>query len=217
MFSQDYLLRMLRQAATVLAEILRRKAAGQFKEAEASIAGALEGLTGPSYDLIARLEDESLLEHLRKPDGELDLDRLLVTADLTFESGEIYASQGRQAESSAAYLRALKFYLEVGLSVGSGVISFALLPLKEEEGEVQEATLLEEGLETKIEKAAGKLVLSSLPPELLFNLYLFYEQSENYERAETTLDQLVEILPNDETILQEREDFLRRRRGLDEA
>jgi len=215
LFSQDYVLRMLRQAAAVLAEALRRRASGRHIEAEQAIEGALEGLTGLPFDLLSRLDDGSLLEHLRSPEGELDLDRLLSVADLTALYAELLAERGLQAESTAAAQRALTLYLEAAFA-------------GQEAGSLREASLAEDGeltflpleaktLQERLQAAAGRLELAALPPDTLFGLYQYYDGQQDYAQSVRVLDLLAQALPGDEVVRQEAQDFYRRLLQEDEA
>ncbi len=216
MFSQDYVLRMLRQAAAVLAQALRLKTSGRYIEAEQSIAGALEGLTGLPFDLSSRLDDGSLLEHLRSPEGELDLDRLLAVADLTRLHAELLSGQGRRAESEAAALRALSFYLEAAFSGPEAAPALTAAPAENEE-EVVLLPLEAESLDERIESTAGRLELEALPPDTLFSLYQYYEMKEDYAKAARAINSLAGSLPGDEAIRQELEMFFLRLLSLPEA
>jgi hypothetical protein len=191
---------MIRQAAAVLAQILGMKASGQYKEADEAIEGALEGLTGLPFNLISKLDDDSLRDHLRGPDGELDLNRLLVVADLTFESGELHAAQGRPAESAAAYLRALKYYLEAALAGEDFEPVRALPSLDEDEQALPLPAVPVEPLEAKVEKATVRLALESLAPEVLYDLFQFYDQENDYAKAAHIRAALKNALPGDATL-----------------
>ncbi len=115
MLTEDYILRMISMATAFLAQILHLKRAGQFQQAHQAIHQALEQLFGLRADLAKNLDDDHLLELLTSQ-GKLVLDRLAVVAELYRQEGEVLASLDRPAESSQAYQRALRFFLEVALA-----------------------------------------------------------------------------------------------------
>jgi hypothetical protein len=221
----------------------------------------MAGLTGLPEDLIGRLDDNSLLEHLRSPDGSLDTARLLVIADLTREEGEIYRLRGLPAQAGASYLRALRYYLEVALApedelsdeeaeeagderaVSTGAFAAGLALDEDEPGlddehagnDLAQETAgldLESGelvvgmddlatntpdLAKKIAATASRLDLPALPEEVLFNLYVFWEQNGDYAKALHALTLLQNILPGDEGLRQERQEFRQRLLALSET
>jgi hypothetical protein len=154
MFSQDYILRIIRQAAAVLAQALGLKKAGQYREAGQAVNQALEILTGLPIHLVSTLDDDSLLDLLRGPGGEPDIERLLLAAAQTREEADLLTLEGREADGTASYLRALKFFLVAFLA--SGAV---------EPGE--------NGAE--IEALAARFHLPSLPEEVQADLEAYYE------------------------------------------
>ena len=115
MYTQDFIKRMINQLVAALQMIIGLKAAGQYGQALQAIDQALEQLLGLKADLVKRLDDQTLLSSLTH-NGKLDTDRLAILADLFKEEGDILASLNRPQESFSSHLRALNFYIEVGLS-----------------------------------------------------------------------------------------------------
>jgi tetratricopeptide (TPR) repeat protein len=115
MFSQDYILRLISQAIAVLMAAVKLRKAGRYQEAEQALQQALEQLIGMPYYLINQMDDNGLLQICTRQDG-LDLDRLIVIADICAEQGHVMAMRNAHSESLAPYTRALRLYIEIALA-----------------------------------------------------------------------------------------------------
>lgn len=168
LFSEDYIMRMIRLAAAAMAQIMGLKKAGQYQPALQAIDQALEEVLGLKAGLIRAMDDESLLSGLTQQD-RLDTDRLLILADLFFEEADILAMQGKADASQASALRALNFYLDVVLDWGPERISQKF---------------------EKIEQLVKKLGEQSLPPQTCFAMYFYYVQVGELPSAKHMLEKL---------------------------
>ncbi len=115
MLTEDYIMRMISQALAVLLTALGLKKAGRYSEALLSFDQALETLLGLNANLAKHLDDSQLLDMLTFL-GKLDIDRLLVLADIYREEAEVYNLQRQPESSQFAAQRSHRFYLEVTLS-----------------------------------------------------------------------------------------------------
>ena len=115
MLSEDYFMRMINQALGVLMTALGFKRAGQFSEALQAFDQALEGLLGVNARLAKQLDDDALLKMLTFQE-QLDVDRLLVLAEIYREEAEVYALQGQPERSQVMAQSSMRFYLEAALA-----------------------------------------------------------------------------------------------------
>jgi hypothetical protein len=115
MLSEDYIMRMINQALAVLMVALGLKRAGQLNEALLTFDQALESLLGLNSHLAKQLNDSLLLDMLTFQ-GKLDVDRLLVLADIYREEAEVYTLLGQPESSQFATQRSLRLYLEANLA-----------------------------------------------------------------------------------------------------
>jgi len=115
MLSEDYFMRMINQALAVLMTALGFKRAGQFSQALQAFDQAIEGLLGINVHLAKQLDDDALLRMLTFQD-ELDIERLLVLAEIYREEAEVYAWQGQTERSQIMAQSSLRFYLEAALA-----------------------------------------------------------------------------------------------------
>jgi hypothetical protein len=168
LFSEDYIMRMIRLATAALVQIIGLKKAGQYQPALQAIDQALEEVLGLKAGLIRAMDDESLLSGLTQQD-RLDTDRLLILADLFFEEADILAMQGKADGSQASALRALNFYLDVVLDWGPERVSQKF---------------------EKIEQLVQKLGEQILPPQTCFALYFYYVQVGELPSAKRMLEKL---------------------------
>jgi len=120
MLTEDYIMRMINQALAVLLIALGLKKAGQLSEALQTFDQAIENLIGLNARLAKQLDDSLLLEMLTFQ-GKLDVERLLVLADIYREQAEVYSMQGQPENSQFAAQRSLRFYLEAALALDANM------------------------------------------------------------------------------------------------
>jgi tetratricopeptide (TPR) repeat protein len=111
MLTEDYLMRMINQAAAALLQLIGLKKAGRYQEALQSIDQTLELLTGFSADLLRRLDDVSLFEALGAQNHR-EVERLALLGDVFAEEAEIHTAQGHPAAARESRARALACHLE---------------------------------------------------------------------------------------------------------
>ena len=188
MFSEDYILRIVRQATAVFARILRLKSIEQYQEALQVIHQTLQQLLGLDEEMIRLLDDESLYILLTKNE-ELDLEKLGFVADLFKEEGDIRKLQNQIDESINCYIRSLNYYLIIGINSESSP------PIK---------------LSQKIDEVLQKLDTHVFEEQTLLNLYSYYENAREYAKADNMLSRLDS--PNDSKayVVEEMKSFYKR-------
>ena len=169
MYTEDFILRMINQAVAVLLQIAGFRQAKQYQQAQQAIDQSLEQLLGLRADLLKQLDDDVIFRMLTLQ-GHLDIERVLVVAELFKAEGDILADQNRMVESQQKYLRALNFYLEANLS----------------DQNISPPTKLVEQVEWLVSQAA----ILPLPDDVQWSLFNYYERSANYAKAEATLAEL---------------------------
>lgn len=115
MLSEDYFMRMINQALAVFMTALGFKRAGQFNDALQAFDQAIEGLLGLNARLAKQLDDSAVLGLLTFQEN-LDVDRLLVLAEIYCEEAEVYTLQGQFENGQFVAQSSLRFYLEVVLA-----------------------------------------------------------------------------------------------------
>ncbi|OGN92343.1 MAG: hypothetical protein A2Y88_03405 [Chloroflexi bacterium RBG_13_48_10] len=115
MLSEDYIMRMINQVLAVFLKALGLKKAGQYIDALQVFDQAMESLLGLNAHLVKQLNDSQLLDMLTFQ-GKLDVDRLLVLADIYCEEAEVYTLQGQPESSQVTAQSSLRFYLEAALA-----------------------------------------------------------------------------------------------------
>jgi hypothetical protein len=115
MFTEDYLMRIINQAFAALMIAIGLRKAGKYSEAQQAIQQAIEQLTTLPANIVDQMEDSSILSMLAAQ-GQLDVGRLAILADIYQEQGELFSGQDQAAQSQTAFARALRFILEVVLS-----------------------------------------------------------------------------------------------------
>ena len=168
MFSEDYLIRMIKQATAVFARVIGLKSAGKYQEALQAIDQTLEQLFGMDAETIRLLDDESLYKILMKNEV-LDLEKLGFIADLFKEEGDIQKLQNQNNESINSYTRSLDYYLMAGLN------SETSRPI---------------GLSQKIDELLQKLDTYNFEEKTLLDLFCYYENAGEFAKADNMLSKL---------------------------
>ena len=115
MFTEDYLMRIINQGIAALMIAIGLRKAGKNSEALLAIQQAIEQLTTLPANLIDQMDDASILS-LLSAQGQLDIGRLAILADLYHEEGEILFRLEQPTQGFISFARALRFNLEVALS-----------------------------------------------------------------------------------------------------
>ena len=169
MLSEDRFLWMFNLALTGLLNAVGLRTAKRYQEAMDVIQHTLEEFFGLDIDVLNQVDDTSLLESMRQ-EGELDLERVAMAADLFREAGILYTTQNRPLEAQTNKVRALYFYLEVVLY---------------SEGEIPEE------LCEKIEELYAALGIKQVSMETQLSLYYYFDRQGNYREAQTALNELL--------------------------
>jgi tetratricopeptide (TPR) repeat protein len=188
MFSEDYIIRMIRQAIGVLARIIGLKSAGQYQEALRDIDQALELVLGMDANIIRLLDDESLYKILTKNEG-LDLEKLDLLADLFKEEGDIQKLRGQNIESINCYVRSLNYYLMISINSENSH------PMD---------------ISQKINELLQKLEPHDFNGTTLLNLFCNYENAGEFAKAEAMLSRLAARNHSEVNVVDEMESFYKR-------
>lgn len=115
MLTEDYIMRMISLAIAVLMTALGLKKAGKYDEAGQALDQAVENLLGVKAHLADKLEDSVVLGMLTFL-GRLDVERLLILAQIYYEKAELFVLQERLEDYQTTALRSMRFYLEYTLN-----------------------------------------------------------------------------------------------------
>jgi tetratricopeptide (TPR) repeat protein len=188
MFSEDYLIRMIRQATAVFARIIGLKSAGHYQEALQVIDQTLEQLFGMDAETIRLLDDESLSMMFIKNEV-LDLEKLGFIADLFREEGDIQKLQNQNNESINSYIRSLNFYLLISSN------SETSHPIE---------------LSQKIDELLLKVNTDYFEEKTLLNLFCYYENAGEFAKADNMLSKLASRNDIKVIVVDEMKSFYRR-------
>jgi Family of unknown function (DUF6483) len=183
--SEDYLMRMINQALAALAAMVGLKTAWRYQEAEHLFYETLESLFGLRAGLLLQLDDDRLIDMMTYQ-GDLNLQLLVVVADLFREEGEIQQARGNLSSARNHALRALNFYLEA-------ILSGQAAP--------------DADLSGKAERLIQSLLGVPLPDTTTYLLFKYYQGIGHYRAAEGALAALEASLGRNEYILNEYRDY----------
>lgn len=182
--SEDTLLRMLVAAiAETIARLALLRTAGNFEKALEVIDQNLEELLGLKADLVRQLDDSQIVEMLTNNDF-LDVARLYHVAEIFRQEGEIRGELGQTAQAQICQIRAFNLYLEVCFAV---------------ENDFLEA-------DDRIDELFDALG-DNTPEDTLFTTFDYYEQVGAYDRAETSINRMLQSTDNNPDLLAEKRAF----------
>jgi tetratricopeptide (TPR) repeat protein len=165
MVYDDYLIRIIRQAAAVFARILGLKKSGDYQDALEEIYHNLEQLFGLDTKIINLLDDESLYSHISQNEHNI-LEGVKFAADLFNEEGKILILQSNLLESDSSFSRSLSLYLKIDSN------NDPLNPIE---------------VSQMIDEIIQNINVSSLPSKTLFELFCYLENKGKYAKAEEIL------------------------------
>ena len=185
--SEDTLLRMLVAAiAETIARLALLRTAGNFQQALEIIDHNLEELLGLKADIARQLDDQKIIEMLTTNDF-LDVGRLYHVAEVFRLDGEIRNEQGQTGQAKISQVRALNLFLEVGFAV---------------ENDFLEA-------DDRIDYLFDTLD-ADIPEETLYAIFDYYEQVGAFDRAELSINRMLEVTEYNPEILAEKRAFYSR-------
>lgn len=182
--SEDTLLQMLVAAiAETIARLAVLRTAGNHQQALEIIDQNLEELTGLKADLVRQLDNAKIIEMLTTNEY-LDVGRLYHVAEMFRLEGEIRNEQGQSAQARISQVRALNLYLEVGFAV---------------ENDFLEADDRIDALFDSLGK--------DIPEDTLFSTFDYYDQVGAFDRAEDSINQMLQTTDNNPDIQVEKRMF----------
>ena len=109
MFEKDYLMRMIRQFAKLLAEVLLKIKSGNVEEAQSEIQAASQKYLGLRFDFLLGASNQQLVD-IFSIGGRLDAEKCYITAQLFFHEAKARETVNPQ-NSYGCYIRALDLLL----------------------------------------------------------------------------------------------------------
>lgn len=169
MLQRDYLMKMTQMLATVLTKVLFNKENKNYMEAEKDIESAAKTLVGLDLNLIKILNVEDVLKLMKTSD--VYAGRCLISAELLKEYGDILGEKERINESVDIYIKSLWLYLETILTK-----------------ELPEP----ENYYDRINFMIKNLTSPETDTELKLKIFVYYEFSGQYSKAEDVLFELMD-------------------------
>ena len=103
--SQDYMMRLFRQFALVLAAIIAKRKGGKNEEALQELAAQCPIVVGLSLDTVKQLSPDALANQILSA-GSDHVSRSAMLAELLLEDGEIHEALGQPVQAMPSYLHA---------------------------------------------------------------------------------------------------------------
>lgn len=111
---KDYIMRIVEQFVQAILAIMRRRKAGEYKEAREQVRTAARYLLRMDIDLLLLFNDEHVLDHFKDFANRLDTEKCVLGADLFYELAMI--EEAEKQSDRALRLKELCLYLyTVGL------------------------------------------------------------------------------------------------------
>ncbi|KAA3614964.1 MAG: hypothetical protein D8M58_10960 [Calditrichaeota bacterium] len=175
MFERDFILRMIKQLAQVIGQVLNYKKKGQWENAQMVVDVATKQLLGINPEIVERLDADALIE-LFTYDGETDYDKCMTLAVLLTEQGEIFEHRGQDTD------KIFRQYFQ----------GFHLFEIVFQEQQKYKTDYVTYAL-----FCCEKLTEFKIAPELLFRIFKFYKNHNYFAKAENILFLLLEQNEND--------------------
>lgn len=109
LFERDYILRLVKQLAALLAAVLKLKHEKKYDQALEQLQGAFPGFFGIEYRTLVAIDSSSAAQLL----GEAA--KIKILARLIAEEAELYGSRGDEPRGAAKRVHALELYIEAAL------------------------------------------------------------------------------------------------------
>lgn len=107
MFRDDYIIRLIKQLAAVVARIVGKREAGDYAGALTEVGKAWDDLIGqPPRELLDVIDSHTFADMLKEPA------RIRAAARLLVEEGKAHAGKGNPAHATTCFRRAWELYLE---------------------------------------------------------------------------------------------------------
>jgi hypothetical protein len=181
MLRRDYILRIIQEAAELLARIQSLKKEQRWKDAGASLDGQLETLVGANVQTVARLSKTELLARVIRGESTVAVkEKTIFVSALLKEAGDIAVGENRDEEARACYLKGLELLLDV-LREGDTYEFPEFMP--------------------KVEMFVCVLADTPLPLPTEAALMQHYERTGQFAKAEDCLFALLEAEPDNAELL----------------
>jgi hypothetical protein len=182
MLRRDYILRMIEEFLQVLSRLKALKQGLLWRQAAGTINETLMQLVGTPAIELARLSETELLARIIRGESPLAVrQKTLMIATLLKEAGDVAAAQGQSDDSRACHLRGLHLLLDA-LAQGDPSECPEFVP--------------------KVEVFRFALADRLLPLHTQALLMRHYERTGEFAKAEDALFNMLEVEPNDATILE---------------
>lgn len=185
--SEDTLLRMLVAAiAETIARLAMLRTAGKLEQALEVIDHNFEELLGLKANLVRQLDDTKIVEMLTNNDF-LDVASLYHVAETFRQEGEIRAEMDQIAQAQNCQVRALNLFLEVCFAVNNDFLE----------------------ADERVDELFDTLG-DNTPEDTLFSTFDYYEQVGAFDRAEISINRMLQVTGGNPDILAEKRAFYER-------
>ncbi|ATW26373.1 DUF6483 family protein [Candidatus Formimonas warabiya] len=188
MIKNDYIMKMIEQLSSFLAQIAGFKVRKQYQEGKQIVNEALKDLFGLNPQTIENLDYKALLM-LISTGGKLDQAKSLMLAELLKEKADLYDLEGNHDMGNNLYFKSLNVLIEVFLSTGK--------------------TFSEQHRE-KIREIIDIISDRVMPQDTQVLLFQYYEHNGQYAKAEDLLYELLESTYYDVEMVDKGIDFYKR-------
>jgi hypothetical protein len=110
MIERDYIMRMINQLTQVLAKVLFQRKAYEFPQARRELEAAYKSMLGLSPEFVRQFSDVQMIEMFGRDEDTMVL-KTYILGSLLKEEGEILLLEGKEVDSSEAFIRSLSLLL----------------------------------------------------------------------------------------------------------
>ena len=183
MFREDYIIRHIALFGKVLTRILGLSEGRQYTVALNALQLAFRDFLGVDMDHFITFPEDRLIDFLTFGEfGSARMDKCGFAISLLRETGRLYAAQDHSEKSQVYFRKALNLLLEVILS-------------QEETPELPDFT-------PTVDELVIELDMLSLSTDTKANLMFYYSRVGSYDKAENTLNGILEVDREDMEIVE---------------
>jgi len=181
MLRRDYILRMIQQAAEMIARIQSLKKERRWTDAQGNLDAELQTLVGANLETIASLSQTELLALVIRGESTLAVkEKTFVISALLKEAGDIAVAQNRDEESRTCYLKGLHLLLDA-LSEGDVFEFPEFVP--------------------RVEMFVSALADGPLPLQTQAGLMQHYERTGQFGKADDAFFAMLDAEPNNSELI----------------
>ena len=166
---KDYIMKIIRQFTNAIARIMGLKAENKIEESQEVLTDTLKDFTGLNKEVLEALPYEILIQKV-SGSNQTNTVKSLILAELLNQQADIYEINGEVSRARNLYLKSLNIMINAIVNGDDSVL---------------------DQNQDKVNELIDKIERFDVPKESKLLLFLYYELTKNYSKAEDVLFELI--------------------------